>query len=81
MTWTTMLWFLAGVLIGTLHVLLLWRAAQPPLHSLGTGLLRLLGVTILLVGAALTGALLPAACGWGSGFIFSVVGTTVWKRR
>jgi hypothetical protein len=79
MTWTTALWFVAGLLTGAIHIFLLWRGAQPPFRGLAAGLLRLLGVAILLVGAALTGKLLPATCGWGGGFVISAVMAYVWK--
>jgi hypothetical protein len=77
--WITVLWFMAGLLTGALHILLLWRGAQPPFRGVAAGLLRLLGVALLLVGAALMGELLPAVCGWGSGFAVSAVGVCLWR--
>jgi hypothetical protein len=75
----TTLWFLAGLLIGVLHIQLLWRAAQPPFQGVAVVLLRLLSVAAVFVGAALMGGLLPAACGWGGGFTISAIVTSVWK--
>jgi hypothetical protein len=77
--WITALWFMAGLLTGAMHILLLWRGVQPPLRGMVAGLLRLLGVALLLVGAAWMGQLLPAACGWGSGFAVSAVGISAWS--
>jgi hypothetical protein len=77
--WITVLWFMAGLMTGALHILLLWRGTQPPLRGVAAGLLRLLGVALLLVGAALGGKLLPAACGWGSGFAALAIGVCLWK--
>jgi hypothetical protein len=79
--WLTVLWFMAGLVTGALHILLLWRGAQPPFRGVATGLLRVLGVALLLVGAALMGQLLPAVCGWGSGFAVSAVGVCLWRVR
>jgi hypothetical protein len=81
MTVTTVIWFLAGLLAGTMHILLVWRAAQSPCRGVMAMPLRMLGVAALLVSAALLGGLLPAACGWGSGFIISAVGAYLWKAR
>lgn len=77
--WVTALWFMAGLLSGALHIVLLWRGAQPPLWGMAAALLRLLGMALLLVAAALLGKLLPAACGWGSGFAVSAVGVYAWR--
>jgi hypothetical protein len=77
--WITVLWFMAGLLTGVLHIILLWWGAQPPFRGMAAGLLRLLGVAFLLVGAALMGKLLPAVCGWGSGFAVSAVGVCLWR--
>jgi hypothetical protein len=77
--WTTALWFVVGLLAGTIHILLLWQGARPPFRGVAAGLLRLLGVALLLVGAALMGKLLPAACGWGGGFALAAVGASLWK--
>lgn len=81
MMWITALWFVIGLLLGALHILLLWRGAQPPFRGAAAGLLRVLGVTLLLVGAAVMGQLLPAACGWGSGFAVAAVGVSVRRVR
>jgi hypothetical protein len=81
MTTTTIIWFLAGLWAGTMHILLLWRAAQSPGREVIVVPLRMLGVAALLVGAALLGGLLPAASGWGSSFLISAVGSTLWKAR
>jgi hypothetical protein len=79
MIWLTALWCVAGLLTGALHILLLWRGAQPPFRGIAAGLLRLLGVAFLLGGAAWMGQLLPAACGWGGGFAVAAVGVYVWR--
>jgi hypothetical protein len=79
MMWTTAQWFVAGLLIGALHMLLLWRGAQAPSRIVVGGPLRLLGVALLLVGAALMGKLFPVACGWGGGFAVSAIGVYLWK--
>jgi hypothetical protein len=79
MSWTAGLWFMTGLLTGAVHLILVWRAAQPPFRSLVAGVLRLLGVAVLLVGAALMGHLVAAACGWSGGFVLSAVGAYVWK--
>lgn len=81
MTITTVLWFLAGLWAGTMHILLLWRAAQLPGREVIVVPLRMLGVAALLVGAALLGGLLPAAGGWSSGFLLSAVASYLWKAR
>jgi hypothetical protein len=81
MTVPMMIWFLAGLLAGTMHILLLWRAAQLPCHGITVMPLRMLGIAVLLMSAALLGELLPAACGWGSGFLVSAVGAYLWKAR
>jgi hypothetical protein len=73
------LWFVVGLLTGTLHIVLLWWGAQPPLRGIVAGAMRLLGVALLLVVAALMGHLFPAACGWGGGFIVSAIGASLWK--
>jgi len=79
--WLTVLWFLAGLVTGALHTLLLWRGAQPPFRWVAAGLLRVLGVALLLVGAACMGHLLPAVCGWGSGFAVAAIGVWLWSVR
>jgi hypothetical protein len=75
----TALWFMAGLVAGALHILLLWRGARLPFGGVAIALLRLLGVALLLVGAALMGKLLPAVCGWGGGFAIAAVGIYVWR--
>lgn len=72
---TTIAWFVAGLVIGWLHVTLLRRST----HRLTAwtpvlGVLRLGTVATVLVVAALAGAILAAACGWAVAFVFGSIG-------
>lgn len=71
MSVNTILWFLAGLLVGTMHVYLLWRVARSPEQGATAMPLRLLGVAAVFVSAALLGGLWASVCGWASGFCLS----------
>ncbi|MCA9214105.1 MAG: hypothetical protein KDB27_13630 [Planctomycetales bacterium] len=65
---TTYVWFVAGIVAGCLHAMMLWRAS----HRLtawtpALGMLRLSVVSAVLVLSALSGEILVAAAGWAIG--------------
>ncbi len=66
-------WLLAGVGAGATHAWMLWRASQPAAHRLSWHGTRLVLIGGVLVAAAVSGGILPAAAGWGLGY-FSTVG-------
>lgn len=72
-SFTSGIWFAAGLLAGSIHATTLWRNV----HKLTVwaplvGLLRLAFVTLLLIAAAINGQLLPSAAGWVCGFAANV---------
>ena len=77
----TVMWFLAGLVAGTMHACLLWRVARSPEQGAMAMPLRLLGVAALFASAALLGGLWAAVCGWASGFCLSVISLYLWKTR
>jgi len=63
------IWLAVGLIAGGLHAGSLWYAARHAQSlAAASGMLRLVLVAIVLVGAALAGGLLPACAGWGVGF-------------
>jgi hypothetical protein len=78
MTTIMPIWLTVGVVLGGLHGASLWLATRrASVFTAATGLLRLLTVALVLVGAAFAGGVVPASVGWGLGFlaiaIFSLV--------
>ena len=64
------LWLTAGVVVGGLHAAWLWQAARRASSMMAAiAMVRLLGVAVVLVGAALAGSLLPMCMGWAVGFL------------
>ena len=62
--------FAAGLLFGVLHAAGIWRSTRRPNSLFAViGMLRLLVVGAVLTCAALVGGIIPAACGWGLGFL------------
>ena len=72
MTLASPLWLTAGVVLGGLHAASLWQAARRVSGTMAaTGVMRLLVIATVLVGAALAGGLLPVGMGWGIGLLVS----------
>ncbi len=70
MTITNPIWLTLGVVLGGLHAASLWLTTRRASALMGAiGLLRLLAVAAVLIGAAFAGGVLPAAVGWGIGFL------------
>ena len=63
-------WFAAGLSAGVLQATMLWRTARRLTSwTPALGVLRLALVSLVLVVAAVSGAILAAAAGWAVGFI------------
>lgn len=64
------IWLTMGVVLGGWHAASLWLATRHTSALLvATGLLRLLAVAVILIGAAIAGGVVPASVGWGIGFV------------
>jgi hypothetical protein len=69
MTLASPIWFTVGVVVGGLHAAWLWQAARRTSSMMAAvGMVRLLCIGSILVGAALAGSLLAVCMGWGVGF-------------
>lgn len=70
MTIANSIWLTVGILLGGLHVGSLWLATRRASALMAaTGLLRLLAVAVVLIGAAFGGGVVSACVGWGLGFL------------
>ena len=70
MTITNPIWLTVGLVLGGLHAASLWLATRrASVLMAATGLLRLLAVAAVLIGAAFAGGIVPASVGWGFGFL------------
>ena len=74
-------WMAAGLAIGAAHAAALWRHAHRCGHADWSAAWRLPAVATVLVGAALAGALLPAAGGWACGLAAATGGLYVGRER
>jgi hypothetical protein len=63
------IWCGLGVLSGAGHGIGLWRAAYDAQSLVPWAFVRLTGVGVVLVAAALMGGLLPAVAGWAGGLV------------
>jgi len=64
------MWLTVGVVVGGLHAAWLWHGARRASSMMAAiGMVRLLCMALILVGAALAGSLLPVCMGWGVGFL------------
>lgn len=67
---TICVWLAIGLLAGFMHAMMLWRTAHRfTAWTPVLGLLRLAVVAVVLIVAALSGAILSAAAGWAIGFV------------
>lgn len=70
MTIANPIWLTLGVVLGGFHAAALWLATQRASGFMAaTGLLRLVAVAAILIGAALAGGVVLACAGWGFGFL------------
>jgi len=76
------LWLAIGSAGGISHGILLgWAVFHSPERAAALGILRLAAPAALLVGAAVSHGLLPAALGWALGFAGSCFLVVRWRRR
>lgn len=62
-------WSALGIVSGVLHGAALWWSTRAgPARALALGAVRLAIPTAILVGAALSHRIVPAAAGWAGGF-------------
>ena len=79
MTIAGSIWLTIGVVLGGAHAASLWCAAARVSALLAAmGLLRLLVVAAILIGAAFAGGVVPACAGWALGF--PIAGLFFWMR-
>ena len=67
MSIATVVWCMAGLALGVLQALSLWRATHG-VPRVPTAMLRVASVALVFIVAALVGRILPVASGWACGF-------------
>lgn len=79
MTTISALWFLLGVVAGSVHVWMLWQTSQSLRRSGAWYWIRLPLIGSVLVAAAVCGGILPTAAGWALAY-FATVGVIAARR-
>ena len=74
-------WTATGIAAGAAHAAALWQSTHRHHRTGWSAVWRLPAVAAVLVGAALAGALLPAASGWAGGLVAIGGVLYVWSER